>query len=180
MATRDGRITFTVFDHQWPDFCDELGIPDEKDNPLYCTSEARQQNRSSLKAVLEPLFQTRTTGEWIAELRRMDILCAPVNNYSDLINDPQVTHNRLFGTLPTRQGTQIPNVACPIAAEDWILSAQAAPMLGEHTAEVLTALWGVSPEVLGVLTDRRAAFVHKTDAVRAKPGDKGDSVVTKQ
>lgn len=78
----------------------------------------------------------------------MDILCAPVNSYPDLVNDPQVVHNRLIHTLPAEGDGQTPNIANPLKMADQQDRHRAAPGLGEHTEQVLAASWGIPQETL--------------------------------
>jgi len=148
IATQDGSITFTVFDHQWQAFCQGLELAELAHHPDYASSQARQKHRDALKAVLAPVFQSRSSRDWIARLRKMDILCAPVNSYPDLVNDPQVVHNRLIHTLPAQGDGQTPNIANPLKMADQQDRHRAAPGLGEHTEQVLAASWGIPQETL--------------------------------
>src|SRR5690606_3614840 len=97
--TRDGFVAFTVFDHQWTTFCTELELGHLLSDARFATSEGRQAHRAALNETLEDLFLTRTSAEWVEELRRIDVLCAPVNSYAELKDDPQVRHEGLLRTL---------------------------------------------------------------------------------
>jgi len=154
IATQDGSITFTVFDHQWQDFCDGLGLAALKRDPAFASSHARQKNRDALHAVLVPIFQASSSAQWIEKLRRMDILCAPVNSYAELLNDPQVLHNALIDSLPAGPGRQFPNIANPVRMEDTPAEPRVAPRLGEHTEDVLCAGWGVSQKTIHRLCEK--------------------------
>ncbi|MBV7485332.1 CaiB/BaiF CoA-transferase family protein [Bordetella sp. BOR01] len=154
IATQDGSITFTVFDHQWQTFCDGLGLPELKHDPDYVSSQARQKHRDALNAILAPVFKAKTSAQWIERLRAMDILCAPVNSYPDLINDPQVVHNKLIHTLPAASGDGMPNIANPLKTADPLHEPHAAPQLGEHTEQVLCTGWGVSQQTMQRLHDK--------------------------
>lgn len=162
IATKDGSITFTVFDHQWSNFCNGLGLEYLKHNPHYESSQARQRYRYSLNEILAPIFKLRTSKEWINKLQQMDVLCAPVNSYSDVISDPQVIYNELIGILPTSHGDVSPNIANPITVAGQLDHGRAAPALGEHTAQVLSGTWGVSRERMNMLFEK-GVIIRKTE-----------------
>ena len=142
--TRDGFVSFTVFDHQWATFCRELKLDALFTDPRFQTSEGRQTHRAALNDTLERIFLTRTSAQWVEELRRIDVLCAPINNYEDLAEDAQVRHCSLLNTLAALDGTEIPNVSGPIESnsQGGPASARPAPSLGEHTVQVLHE-WGL-------------------------------------
>jgi len=107
-------------------------------DPRYTDARARVKNRDELMAVLRPLFETKTSDEWMELLSTIDILKAKVNSYDDLFKDPQVqavnavrwVENDSLGRVPmgTICGQRAP------ATGDALTHA---PHLGEHTREIL-------------------------------------------
>jgi crotonobetainyl-CoA:carnitine CoA-transferase CaiB-like acyl-CoA transferase len=95
-------------------------------------------NREEIAEILIPILQSRTTGEWIADLRERGVWCAPVNHYDQVfeetavryldpvmeIEHPQAGHVRLL-KHPVRYGAGEPVVN------------HLPPSIGEHTEEVL-------------------------------------------
>jgi crotonobetainyl-CoA:carnitine CoA-transferase CaiB-like acyl-CoA transferase len=89
-------------------------------------------------AMLRPIFETKTSDEWMELLSSIDILKAKVNTYEDLFTDPQVkaidavrwVENDTLGRVPmaTICGQQPPVTGDPLAHS---------PHLGEHTREIL-------------------------------------------
>jgi crotonobetainyl-CoA:carnitine CoA-transferase CaiB-like acyl-CoA transferase len=156
VQTLDGAITFTVFDHQWARFCTDIGSPDLAVDSRFCTPIGRQRNRDSLSHALAPAFAAKSRVEWIATLRAMDILCAPVNEYPDLQRDPQVLHNELLGSIADSRGAQKPNIANPIRMSSGTRLPTAAPQLGEHTRAVLTEFCRCSVNQLDAMQARGA------------------------
>lgn len=157
IRTRDGAITFTVFDHQWQAFCDGLGLPQLAADARFATSGDRQRNRDELRAVLEPVFAEGTRTQWLDRLRTMDVLCAPINDYRDLLADPQVRHNALFGRIPGEDGTY-PAIGNPIRLSGGGTGAMSAPpRLGEHTKDILGRCCGIAAERIAELLARKVA-----------------------
>ena len=107
-------------------------------DPRYADARARVKNRDELMAVLRPLFETKTSDEWMELLSTIDILKAKVNSYDDLFKDAQVqavdavrwVENDTLGRVPmgTICGQRAPATGDPLTH---------APHLGEHTREIL-------------------------------------------
>ena len=107
-------------------------------DPRYTDARARVKNRDELMAVLRPLFETKTSDEWMELLSTIDILKAKVNSYDDLFKDAQVqavdavrwVENDTLGRVPmgTICGQRAPATGDPLTH---------APHLGEHTREIL-------------------------------------------
>jgi crotonobetainyl-CoA:carnitine CoA-transferase CaiB-like acyl-CoA transferase len=136
---RDGWIYVAAWiDRLWAPFCAAVERPELADDPRFASNVRRREHRDALIAILAPLFRARTVAEWMARLEAHDVLCAPVNGYEDLPDDPQVKalgmiedeeHPRAgrFRTLatPVRLGATPGRRRTP------------APALGEHTDAVL-------------------------------------------
>jgi crotonobetainyl-CoA:carnitine CoA-transferase CaiB-like acyl-CoA transferase len=64
----------------------------------------------------------------------------PINNLEQVFNDPQVVSRGMKLDLPSKaaKSGSIPGVRTPIVMDGWkAASERPAPLLGEHTAEIL-------------------------------------------
>lgn len=131
VRTSDGHIVFTVLDHQWPGFCDGLGLAALAADARFATSALRQQHRAELQAALEPVFLERASRDWLVRLRELDVLCSPINDYAALEADAQVRHNGLFGSAGG-----VPTIRNPVrvGAET---RHRPPPGRGEHSRSIL-------------------------------------------
>lgn len=154
IRTQDGYISFTVFDHQWPGFCEQLQLAHLLTDARFATSAQRQRHREALKGALEPLFASKTSEQWLTQLRSIDILCAPVNDYASVVADPQVQHNGLIRHVAHENGKTLPMIANPVRSHHRQTDPRPAPRLGEHNVEVLTSMWGCSAQEAERLTHR--------------------------
>jgi crotonobetainyl-CoA:carnitine CoA-transferase CaiB-like acyl-CoA transferase len=125
-------------DKFWRMICDVLGVPELGRDERYDTNEKRTMRSDELGQIIEPLVRERTTAEWQAMFLAKGIPCAAVGDWSGFFEDPQVA------ALEMNQQTEHPLIGparvagVPIGFEKTPGKIQrAAPMLGQHTEEVL-------------------------------------------
>ena len=107
----------------------------------YVDSRARVKHRDELMAELRPVFETRTSNEWVELLSSIDILKAKVNTYADLFADPQVQAVDAVHWVDDDTLGRVPmGTICgqrPPATGDRLAHS---PHVGEHTREILEGL----------------------------------------
>lgn len=118
-----------------------LGKDEWLQNPRYADARSRVKHRDELMAVLRPMFETKTSDEWLELLSSIDILKAKVNTYQDLFDDPQVraidavrwVENDTLGRVPMANicGQRPPTTGDRLSHS---------PHVGEHTREILGEL----------------------------------------
>jgi crotonobetainyl-CoA:carnitine CoA-transferase CaiB-like acyl-CoA transferase len=138
IKSTDGMVTFTVLHHQWPAFCKFLGMPELIEDVRFATNELRIAHRTDLMGIVQSRFITLDKATALDRLRKADVLCAPVNSYADLVEDPQVKHNHSFRSVTHPVLGKMPVIANPIHIDGQSFEPAAAPRLGEHTYAVLS------------------------------------------
>jgi crotonobetainyl-CoA:carnitine CoA-transferase CaiB-like acyl-CoA transferase len=147
----DGRwiaisVALADADKYWPDFCDAVERSDLKTDPRYSKGPARSKNSESLIAILDRQFATRTSDEWMQRLRARHLIVSKVQDYRDLITDPQVEANAYLQTVEHPTLGQKRVLSPPVAFSATKPSYRsAAPSLGQHTDEILQE-HGFSPQ----------------------------------
>jgi crotonobetainyl-CoA:carnitine CoA-transferase CaiB-like acyl-CoA transferase len=146
----DGRwlmMTLTPQKRHWGPLCKALGRPDLEKDPRFETSEKRLSNAKDLVAIFDDLFAARPREEWLGIFSEHDLFCSPVHSLKDMAEDPQVLENGYLVDFehPTLGKVKIPGYPVYFS-ESWAGTSRAAPELGEHTEEVLSALCGCSKE----------------------------------
>ena len=138
-AVADGHVVVAVGnDGQFRNLVTLLGAPELADNPLAATNEARVANREALVPQLARLIAKFSRDDLLARLEKADVPAGPINNVEQVFADPQVIHRAMRIDLPHGGGGAVPSVRSPIRmSESPTVHARAAPMLGEHTADVL-------------------------------------------
>jgi len=137
----DGHvIVATGTDNQYVKFCNVLGAPELAQNPAYKDNVGRLKHREDLIGKLSALTARVKRDELLEKLEAQQVPAGPINNLDQVFNDPQVVHRGMKLALKSEaaKGGTIPGVRTPIVIDGWkAASEHPAPLLGEHTAEIL-------------------------------------------
>lgn len=137
-AASDGYVVVACRDEKfWQNLCDAIGRPDLKDDPRTVNNAARVANRGFVVPILEEIFATRTKADWLQILDDNDIPNGPVNDIEEVFSDEHVLARGMVQAYehPTVGTVRYPPT--PIKFVGWEYPTRPAPMLGEHTVEVL-------------------------------------------
>ncbi len=138
---KDGRwfwITGLEPDRHWPPLARAVGHPEWIDDPRFATTADRAENAAELIPMLDEIFATKTRDEW-AEVfaTEPDFFWAPVQNYGEVLADPQVHASGAIVEVPDGEATTLlPSTPADFAGTPWAPRSMA-PNHGEHTDEVL-------------------------------------------
>ncbi|HEX7759172.1 MAG TPA: CoA transferase [Caulobacteraceae bacterium] len=135
--TRDGHIAALIYnDKQWNAFVADVRPPWAED-PRFATLAQRSRVIDSVYAAIAETMLDRTTDEWLATFRRLDIPAAALQTPGALFDDPHLAAVGFFETVDTRDGpVRFPGVPVSLSLTPGRI-ASGAPALGEHTDEIL-------------------------------------------
>jgi crotonobetainyl-CoA:carnitine CoA-transferase CaiB-like acyl-CoA transferase len=141
---------------QWEKLCEVIGLPDLKNDPRFLTNKDRVANRAALAQILNDAFAARDAGEWISKLQEVDIPSGPINTIRDVFNHPQAQARdfRVEVGHSTAGVVGLPGFPYKLSKTPAGLH-RPPPLLGEHTAEVLTGLLDYSSEEVEQLKERK-------------------------
>ncbi len=132
-------------DKLWRLFCPLLGLGHLVDDPRFVTNAARNANRAALIDVLERTFLTRTYEDWEAILLPAGIPIGAINTIADAIDHPQVVARRAIAEIDHPIAGRVRMVAPPVVLSETPGSVRRpAPLVGQHTDEVLRERLGLS------------------------------------
>ena len=148
LATADGHMILAVGnDGQFRKFCSLAGCSELADDPRFVSNAARVENRTVLIPLLEQALRQRGSADWIALLEGAGVPCGPINTLAEVFDDPQVAARQMRIELDHQQAGKIPLVGSPMKfSRTPVEYLQAPPALGEHNAEVLGGLLGLSEQ----------------------------------
>lgn len=137
--TRDGYVVVAARDEKfWQNLCRAIERPDLIDDPKTADNFARVANRDYVVSLLADVFKTKSNGEWLAILDEFDIPNAPVNDIGQVFDDPQVQARGMIQSYDHPSLGKVRYPPSPVKFSDWESPSVSAPMLGQHTVEVLT------------------------------------------
>jgi CoA:oxalate CoA-transferase len=142
-------------DRWWPGVCQAIDEPSLETDPRFETAQRRFQNREELTAHLDEVFARRPAREWVRRFQEHDLMAAPVQDYEELVNDPQVVANDYIQEVECPGHGTVRMVGVPIRfGETPGEIREMAPALGEHTHEVLLDCGLTQEEIDQLETER--------------------------
>jgi crotonobetainyl-CoA:carnitine CoA-transferase CaiB-like acyl-CoA transferase len=153
--TLDGYIVLTVGnDSQFVRFCSVVGREEWSSDARFSSNPARVTNRDILVPMIAELFLSMPTNEWLALLDKADVPCGPVNTIKDVFADEHVQARGMQVELKHPLSGTVPSVASPMNfSRTPIKYRDPAPLLGQHTDDVLTNLLRLSEEQIKSLKE---------------------------
>ncbi|WP_433360099.1 CaiB/BaiF CoA transferase family protein [Streptosporangium sp. CA-115845] len=141
----------------WQRLATLLGHPEwaAPDSP-YATSAGRGARAAELLPLLEDVFSTRTTAEWLAELIPAGVPCGQVNTVERALTEPHtIARDLIVTTEHPRYGT-LRNLASPVRVGDQRPGYRRAPRRNEDAGYVLGDLLGYDQAWIDTLGERGA------------------------
>jgi crotonobetainyl-CoA:carnitine CoA-transferase CaiB-like acyl-CoA transferase len=168
--TQDRAVAVAVGSERlWSAFCRAIERPDLERRPEYATNAERIRNRATLEPLLEDVFRTRPVGEWIARLQAAGIPASLVRNFEDVAEHPQSAVRHMFPEIehPTAGCHRVTGTPVKLS-ETPGAPGEPAPLLGQHTHDVLQELLGLDSAAChslaegAIVSDPKTTFDPKT------------------
>jgi crotonobetainyl-CoA:carnitine CoA-transferase CaiB-like acyl-CoA transferase len=136
-------------------------------DPRFASYAKRKANEDALLAVVEPAIRVRQSGELEAALMEAGVPCARVNNFAEVFEHPQIKARGMVKEIEHPRLGRMKVARNPVLLDrDGPEVSRPAPMLGEHSGEILREL-GYAPAATAELV---AAGVTKLAAPERKAG----------
>ena len=141
VSTATGFVTVAApSDHHWRQLAELIGRPELADDPRYASNESRLAHAGEVYAAVEAWSSALPTSGVLAVLGGR-IPCGPVNSAADIAADPHVAARAMIVQVDHPAGGTIDIAGSPIKLTGTPSdSFVRAPLLGEHTDQVLAEL----------------------------------------
>ncbi len=129
-----------------------LERPDLVTDPRFAHRKERTANKEELRAIIGEVFAGDRLENWMAKMKRANVPCGYLRTVEEGFNAPEVRDRQRLSRIPHPTAGSVPNIESPLSMGlTSIVDPVAAPLLGQHTKEVLR-------ETLGYGDDRIAAL----------------------
>jgi len=155
---QDGKwicMSILQADRYWPQFCQVLGITELEKDPRFENAAVRGQHLDEIMPRVKDIFKSKPRDEWVKLFHQGGVeQVAPVNEYADVIEDPQAIINGYVLDIddPIHGKVKVPGIPVKLSKTPGKVE-KLAPELGQHTEEVLMEVLGLSWEELGELRE---------------------------
>ncbi len=138
-ATADGWINVGAANQaNWERLIGLLGAGHLNDDPRFATNEGRITNREALAEVLGGYFPARTTAHWLAAMEEIGLPAGPVLSVTEMHADPQTRARDMVIATDHPVAGKVEAIGCPVKYSATPAdTSRPAPLLGQHTREVL-------------------------------------------
>lgn len=144
--TKDGFVIIAIGnDNLWAKFCSVVERTELIDDTRFKTNPDRTKYWNELEPILNEIFSEKTTDEWLEVLEKAGIPCGPINDVERVVKDPQIKAREMLVELehPVAGKMKVPGIPVKFSETPGQIE-NPAPLLGQHTEEILAGMLGFS------------------------------------
>ncbi len=140
--TTDGWITVGGTNQtSWLRLVDAVDLPELAEDPRFRLNSDRMEHVDELATILGERFKARTTAEWVTLLEGAGVPAGPVASVGEMLELPQTLAREMVLEVEHSLLGSVRTVGFPVKFSETPGSVRrGAPVLGEHTREVLGEL----------------------------------------
>lgn len=155
--TKDGYVTIACAnDNLFKKLTNVMGRNDLLDEPKYKSNSMRKINEEDLNITVEEWSLNYTTKEICEMLDEVKVPVGPILGVDELIEDPHLKSRDMLVEIPHPVLGNIVFPGNPLKfSETSDIRLDSAPLLGEHTDEILHDILGISKEEISKLHEEQ-------------------------
>ena len=129
-----------------------LGHPEWRADSRFATNSARMEHRDALADAMNAVLRTRTRAAWIAAFDAAGVPVGPVHSLGEALTHPQTLARGMVANLVHPEAGATKAIGCPIHfSRTPTRIDRPAPLLGEHTRELLRGHGYADEEIAGFI-----------------------------
>jgi crotonobetainyl-CoA:carnitine CoA-transferase CaiB-like acyl-CoA transferase len=133
---------------------DVLDRPDLVTAPEFANRRARTANKEKLRAILTGIFAGDKRDNWVAKMKAANVPVGYLRTIEEAFNSPEVRERHRVSQIPHPTAGSVPNIETPLhMGLTPVVDPVAAPLLGEHTKEVLRKTLGYDDARIAALAE---------------------------
>jgi crotonobetainyl-CoA:carnitine CoA-transferase CaiB-like acyl-CoA transferase len=147
VRTSDGHMTINADrQDQYQQFCEIIGSPQLAHDPRFGNTALRVANNETLMSLIEQRMISNTRAYWLEKFQSAGIAAGPVLEHHEIFNDPHVLERGMVTEIDHPQIGRMRTLGVPLKMSDTPPGLRrAAPLPGEHDAEIRAELAGNGP-----------------------------------
>lgn len=154
--TSDGEIMIAAGnDGLWLKFCRAMGKDELAEDAIFKTNALRNTNYDVLRPKIAEVIETKTTAQWQEILDGAGVPNGPINTVDKVIEDPQVIAREMIVEVdhPVAGKLKMPGVPIKLSETPGSIR-KPAPLLGQHTDEILKEILNLPEEKIEELKSK--------------------------
>jgi CoA:oxalate CoA-transferase len=145
-------------DALWHTLCAAIERPSLSEDPRFASNALRTANHAVLQQILSEVTRTRTTAKWAEILEAHHLPYSPINTVDQVVDDPNVRYRGMVVEVDQPGIGPIEIAGSPFHLSETPGSVRTpAPLLGQHTEQILSEVLGYAPERVRALIESGAA-----------------------
>ena len=141
--TSDGWVVIGCAKEKfWERTAAVLGRPQLSTDPRFDSFAMRAVNAVELLAIMSDILRSRTTAEWVEDLRAVSVPCGPINTVEEALEEAQTAARDLVLEYEHDTLGTVRTIRTPARIGSNLPAAGRAPRLDEHADEILGGLLG--------------------------------------
>ena len=125
----------------WERIAQAIGREDLLADPRFATNGDRMKHLAELTPIIAERMKSRPSADWIREFEAAGVPVGPINRIGDMLADPQVAAREMVVEVDHPKAGRTKALGMPVKFSDTPCAVtRAAPLLGQHTREILASL----------------------------------------
>lgn len=152
--TKDGHVAIIVLEAKmWGRFCDVIGHPEFFEDPRFVNAMQRAKNRRELDPIIEQWMEQYVSEEVTEKLLAAGVPCGPVRSSQEIYDCEQAKARRMWVEVDDPVASTVKLVGSPVKIKGMPVETKAnpAPLLSQHTDEILSSVLGYDHEKIETL-----------------------------
>jgi crotonobetainyl-CoA:carnitine CoA-transferase CaiB-like acyl-CoA transferase len=131
---------------------DVLERPELMTDARFATRKERWVNKEKLRMIIAEVFASDRLENWMAKMKKANIPAGYLRSVEQGFNAPEARERDRLSRIPHPKAGWVPNIETPITMQlTPTVTPVAAPLLGQHTNEVLRDILGYSESRIAAL-----------------------------
>jgi crotonobetainyl-CoA:carnitine CoA-transferase CaiB-like acyl-CoA transferase len=131
---------------------DVLERPELMTDARFVTRKERWANKEKLRTIIAEVFASDRLENWMAKMKKANIPAGYLRSVEQGFNAPEARERDRLSRIPHPKAGWVPNIETPITMQlTPTVTPVAAPLLGQHTTEVLRDILGYNESRIAAL-----------------------------